>query len=88
MCVLVEMMKRHLAALRDKLRNMPEKNKLLVLALAVGICSGLAAVLLESLVHGIKNLLTNWFDASWDNYLYLVYPGIGMLCSLLILRFS
>ena len=51
MCVLVEMMKRHLAALRDKLRNMPEKNKLLVLALAVGICSGLAAVLLESLVH-------------------------------------
>lgn len=87
MCVLVEMMKRHLAALRDKLRNMPEKNKLLVLALAVGICSGLAAVLLESLVHGIKNLLTNWFDASWDNYLYLVYPGIGMLCSLLILRF-
>ena len=81
------MMKRHLAALRDKLRNMPEKNKLLVLALAVGICSGLAAVLLESLVHGIKHLLTNWFDASWDNYLYLVYPGIGMLCSLLILRF-
>ncbi len=69
------------------MRNIPEKNKLLILSLAVGICSGLAAVLLETLVRTIHHALTSWFDGSADNYLYLVYPGIGMLLSFLIVKY-
>ena len=49
--------RRRLAALRDSLRSVSEKNKLLVLSLAVGICSGLAAVLLETLVETIHHWL-------------------------------
>ncbi len=75
------------ALLRDSMRNIPEKNKLLILSLAVGICSGLAAVLLETLVRTIHHALTSWFDGSADNYLYLVYPGIGMLLSFLIVKY-
>lgn len=66
---------------------MPEKRKLIILSFVVGISSGLAAVLLESLVRAIHNGLTSWFDGSLDNFLYLVYPGIGMLLSLILLRF-
>ena len=79
--------RRRLAALRDSLRSVSEKNKLLVLSLAVGICSGLAAVLLETLVETIHHWLTSWFSGSADNYLLLVYPGLGMLLSLLIVRY-
>ena len=79
--------RRRLASLRDHLRNASEKNKLLVLSLAVGICSGLAAVLLETLVETIHHWLTSWFSGSADNYLLLVYPGLGMLLSLLIVRY-
>ena len=79
--------KRRLAALRDYLRNVSEKNKLLVLSLAVGICSGLAAVLLETLVETIHHALTCWFEGSSYNYLLLIYPGVGMLLSLLIVKY-
>ena len=79
--------RRRLASLRDHLRNVSEKNKLLVLSLAVGICSGMAAVLLETLVETIHHQLTFWFSGSADNYLLLVYPGLGMLLSLLIVRY-
>ena len=66
---------------------MPEKRKLIILSFVVGISSGLAAVLLESLVRAIHHGLTSWFDGCLDNFLYLVYPGIGMLLSLILLRF-
>ena len=76
---------------RSKLKyailNMPEKRKLIILSFVVGISSGLAAVILESLVRAIHRGLTSWFDGILDNFLYLVYPGIGMLLSLILLRF-
>ncbi len=81
------MVKRLIVTLRDALRGLSEKNKLLILSLVVGISSGLAAVVLETLVKLIHNGLTSWFSGKIDNYLFLVYPGIGMLLSLLILKF-
>ena len=53
--------------MRNKLRSLSEKNKLLILSLVVGISSGLAAVLLETLVKAIHHGLTSWFDGAWDN---------------------
>lgn len=73
--------------LKDAILNMPEKRKLIILSFVVGISSGLAAVILESLVRAIHRGLTSWFDGILDNFLYLVYPGIGMLLSLILLRF-
>ena len=35
----------------------------------------------------IGGCLTGWFDASWNNLLLLVYPGVGMLLSLLFVRY-
>lgn len=77
----------YLSNLKDAILNMPEKRKLIILSFVVGISSGLAAVILESLVRAIHRGLTSWFDGSLDNFLYLVYPGVGMLLSLILLRF-
>ncbi len=81
------MVKRCIVTLRDVLRGLSEKNKLLILSLVVGVSSGLAAVVLETLVKFIHHGLTSWFSGRIDNYLFLIYPGIGMLLSLLILKY-
>lgn len=67
--------------------RIPENNLLLLLSLLVGIFAGGAAVLLEKTVVLIHYLLTHWFSKSVDNFLFLIYPGVGMLISFLIVKF-
>ena len=68
---------------------MSEKDQVLVLSLVVGVLCGLASVLLKSMIEFIHHLLTSWFDGGFDyNYLYLIYPGIGMLLSMLFVRYA
>lgn len=74
-------------ALRQRIRSLPEKNRLLILSLVVGVCSGMAAVILHSLVHLIRDGLTRVFAVRAGFLLYLVLPGVGMLLSLLLVRY-
>lgn len=83
----ITFLKRVLGQFRDTMRNIPEKNRLLILSLVVGVCSGLAAVLLETLVQTVHHGLTSWFRDSSDNWLLLIYPGVGMLLSFLIVKY-
>lgn len=69
------------------LKHQPEQTMLMILAVIVGLGSGMAAVILKWLVEIIGRLLTGWFNESWNNFLLLVYPGIGMLLSLLFVRY-
>ena len=75
------------AKLKTLLRGIPEKNLLLILSLFVGICSGLAAVILTTLVEHIKDFLTSRIVTAGETVLYLVLPGVGMLISMLLLRY-
>lgn len=75
------------AKLKTLLRDIPEKNLLLILSLFVGICSGLAAVILTTLVEHIKDFLTSRIVTAGETVLYLVLPGVGMLISMLLLRY-
>ena len=68
-------------------KNLQERNKLLILSLLVGIASGGAAVVLLKLIHLIQRLLASALDGSTHALLYLVLPGIGMLISLILLRY-
>ena len=60
---------------------------MMILAVVVGLGSGAAAVVLKPLIELIGKLLTGWFDVSWNNFLLLLYPGVGMLLSLLFVRY-
>lgn len=64
-----------------------ERRQLIILALVVGIGSGLAAVLLKHTIHLVKDLLTSWFNAETGTFLYLAYPGIGILITILYVRY-
>ena len=72
---------------RALLRKWPERNVLLLLSVVVGILCGLAAVLLKVAIHAIQRGLMHLFPSDGFNLPYLVLPGIGMLLSLLIVRY-
>ena len=68
------------------LEHIPERSKLLLLSLMVGVLSGCAAVILDWSIHTVKLLLNQDFHFSYD-WQYLVLPGIGMLLSLIMVRY-
>ena len=76
-----------LAPLRNLLKKLPERDVMIILSLFVGVCCGFAAVILKLSIEFIHHSLTSWFDSEAYNYLYLVYPGIGMMIAMLFVRY-
>ncbi len=64
-----------------------EKNFLLILALVVGVFCGFAAQLLKFLIHMIAGMLTAHMNTTTANWLYLVYPVVGILIVTLFLKY-
>jgi CIC family chloride channel protein len=64
-----------------------QKRLVLVLAMIIGLISGLAAVLLKNTVHYTNDLITNGFDFTKGNYLYLAFPLIGIGLTVLFASF-
>ena len=60
-------------------KHIPDKTFVVLLALIVGITSGLAAVLLKTLIALIAGMLTSRFHIEQGNLLYLVLPAVGIL---------
>ena len=73
--------------LQTPLRSLSEKNQVLVLSVLVGVCSGLAAVVLLKLIDGIRFLVLRMSGGSAYDWQTLVTPGIGMLLSLLFVKY-
>lgn len=51
----------------------------LVLAFLTGLAGAAAALILKWLIHHFQHLLTLYFDVDGANYLYLLYPVLGIL---------
>ena len=64
-----------------------EKSFLLILALFVGVCCGFAAQLLKYMIHMSAGLLTAHMNTTTANWLYLVYPVVGILIVTILLRY-
>lgn len=62
------------------------KQFVLILSFVVGILTALAACLLKHLIEWIKEFLTHNFDITGVNWLYLVYPVIGIFLAGLFVR--
>ena len=67
-------------------KNVKLKRFVLVLSFVVGILTALAAYLLKFLIEWIKEFLTENFDITGVNWLYLVYPVVGILLTGLFVR--
>ncbi len=67
--------------------HIKEKTFMIFLALVIGIFGGFAAQLLKFLIHMIASLLTSRFSETEANYLYLVYPVVGILLTVLFVKY-
>lgn len=85
--MILEAVKKILPRIRRYAGKIPEDRLLLILAIIVGLGSGLAAVLLKKLIHLFQWILTGWFHTPSDSFLYFLYPGVGMLAAMLFVRY-
>ena len=67
-------------------KKIKDKHFILILSFMVGILTALAASLLKFLIEYIKHFLTENFDSTGVNWLYLVYPVVGILLTGLFIR--
>lgn len=67
-------------------KHIKDKQFILILSFLVGICTAFAAYVLKFLVEYIKEFLTENFDSTGVNWLYLVYPVVGILLTSLFIR--
>ncbi|PIF06372.1 MAG: chloride channel protein [Draconibacterium sp.] len=70
-----------------RLKRISDRNFLYVLSLLIGFLSGLAALILKNLVHFVGKQLITLFSVNGISYLYLIYPLIGILLTVLFVRF-
>mgnify|MGYP001049568676 CR=1 FL=1 len=59
-------------------RHIKEKDFVLILALITGVLCGFASLIFKWLIHFISSSLLLNIDITGSNYLYLVYPFIGI----------
>ncbi len=76
-----------LSRLKKWFSKMPEQRAILMLAFVTGLCCGLAATLLNLSIHFVQWVLVGWFKTSSSSFLYLLYPGVGMLIAYLIVKY-
>ncbi|MBQ9656870.1 MAG: chloride channel protein [Prevotella sp.] len=70
-----------------RVRHVSDKMFLLILAFLVGLLSALAAFVLHGLINQIVALLTGHFQTDSYNWLYLVYPVVGIWLTSLFVRY-
>lgn len=76
-----------LTKLTRAFRNISERNLLLILSVFVGLGSGIAAVILKKLIELFQHLIFGGFDFGTNGWRYIIFPGIGMLLSLLLVKY-
>lgn len=58
-----------------------------ILSLVIGLLASLAAYILHSLIHAIQYLLTSDFSVKSFNWLYLVFPILGIFLTTLFVKY-
>ena len=70
-----------------RVEHVSDRMFLLILAFMVGLLSAVAAYILHGLINQIVALLTGQFSVTSYNWLYLVYPVIGIYLTSLFVRY-
>lgn len=70
-----------------RLKFVSDRAFLIIMATVVGLTAGLAAVVLKSAVHEISHWLEHYLVRSEVNYLYLGYPLVGIVLTMLLAKY-
>jgi chloride channel protein, CIC family len=69
-----------------RIRLLPDKVFLFIVAIIIGLLSGLVAVMLKSSVHGMQDLLISFFDRRDLSRGMIFFPVAGLLLSTLFVQ--
>ncbi len=70
-----------------RMRHIPQRQFMILMSLVIGMMSGLAAVILKNIIHLTEHWLTHGLHIESSNYIYFLYPGIGILLTWLFVRY-
>lgn len=70
-----------------RVKHIGHRQFVLILSVIVGLASGFGAIIIKNSVHFIQHLLTGGFSKDLHLYLYFIYPIIGILITVLIIKF-
>ena len=73
--------------LLDRVHGLTNRQMMAVLAIAVGLLAGLGTCLFEMLLYGIRSALVTWFPVDRAQFLYLIYPAIGIILATLFVKY-
>ena len=60
-------------------RRLSDSQTMAILAIIVGVCAGVVAHIFHTLLHFITQMLTSWTPDDQAQWLYLIYPAIGII---------
>lgn len=70
-----------------RIRNINDRQYIYLLSIVVGIAAAISAIIIKKSAHFIQELLTSSFANQYENYLYFIYPSIGILLAVLFMRY-
>jgi chloride channel protein, CIC family len=70
-----------------RFKHISEKKFLILVSFVVGVFTALTACFLKKLIQLIQGLLTHNFSEYHANYLYLIYPVVGILLAGLFVKY-
>lgn len=76
-----------LGALLWREKHVKERTFVVILALIVGLFGGFAALILKGLIHLISSTLTSYLTVDSGNILFLIYPALGILVTVLFVKY-
>jgi len=69
------------------LHKLPKNQVMIILSIVIGFIGGLIAVAMKNIVFYIRELLTSNFSISYSNYLYVLYPAIGIFVTVIFVKY-
>ena len=70
-----------------RVRRIKDAYFVIILSVLIGLAAGVSSYFLKSFVYTIKEHLTGSFDISTQNIWYVLYPGIGILIAVLLIKY-
>ncbi len=68
-----------------RVKRIQQKHFVLFLSIVIGLLSGLAAVIIKNLAHYIQELVKSGFTQSIHNYLYFIFPLVGLILTVVMI---
>jgi len=70
-----------------RLKNISEKQFIAILSIIIGFSTGIIAILIKKAVHFVSDSLAHSFAKNYENYLFFIYPTIGIFIALLFIKY-